>query len=157
MNVLEIILAVILLALIVDGYRLGLIKTLFSIIRMIIGVVVAAVICSTITVVVPARMGNLVPIVFIVIIGVVLGILGAVERLLNLVDKVPVARLINRIAGLPAGLIKGIIAIWIFFAVVSYFSDTQWGQQILDMMNESKRLRFVNSCNPIFNVLTLRK
>lgn len=153
MNILEVIIAIVLIALMVDGYRLGLVKTLFSILKIIIGVVMAMLICTGLSGNIPSGYQYIVPAVFLAVIGIVMGILGAIERLINLVDKIPVARQLNRIAGIPAGLIKGIITIWILMAVLWYFKNTQLGIQIQNMIDSSSFLKFLFKSNPIQEVV----
>ena len=150
MNVVEIIMLLIVLATAVDGVRTGLVRTAFSIVRMIIGVVVAYFICFWINGSVPESISGAIPIVFLIIIGIVLGVLRAVENLLNVVEKIPIARTANRVAGFAAGLLKGIVLIWILFYTASYFTDTEWGLSLYKMINESDILRVINSYNPIF-------
>ena len=150
MNVIEIIMLLIVIAMAVDGVRIGFVNTVFSVIRMIIGVVVAYFVCFALNNNVPEVFKRVVPVVFLIIVGIVLATLGAIERLLNIVDKIPVARLFNRVAGFVAGFLKGIILIWIIFYTASYFIDTSWGTQLYHMINDSELLKFVNSYNPIF-------
>ena len=99
MNVLEIIFIIVCAAFVLDGYRVGLVKTVFSAVKMIIGVFLAAVVCMSVTGVISHELRYIVPVVFVSVYGIVMGILGAVERLFNLVDKIPVAKQALRYCG----------------------------------------------------------
>ena len=94
-------------------------------------------------------MRHIIPIVFFVVFGVVFGILAAVERLLNLVAKIPVANEINKIVGIVAGALKGIVLVWIIFSITAFYADTEWGKQICDIIYSSRILTWINGFNPI--------
>lgn len=155
MNITEIIVLIIFAAMILDGGRIGFVKTVFSILKMIIGTLLAVLICAAVTGKIPYELRHAVPVVFILVFGIVMGILGAVERLLNLVDKVPIAKQINRLAGFAAGVLKGIVMVWIVFCVVGYFADTEWGQSVYNMFSSSEILMRINSYNPYWRVIEL--
>lgn len=153
MNILEIIIIIVMLALILDGYRIGLIKTVFSIVKMIVGVMLAAVVCSAFTGIIPNSMRYVVPVTFVAIYGIVMGILGAVVRFLNLIDKIPIAKQLNRLAGIAAGVLRGVIAVWIIFCIAGYFANTSWGAGIYDMFESSKFLTMINTYNPLMRLV----
>ncbi len=153
MNILEIIVLVVLAAIVYDGYKRGLVKTVFSVVKMIIGAIVAAVVCSAVTGVIGVEFRYIVPVAFIAVVGIVLGILGAVENLLDLVTKIPVAKQVNKLAGIVAGLAKAVITIWILFAFLGFFADTGWGATALGYMNDSETLSCIESYNPLNGVL----
>lgn len=156
MNILEVVSLIVLLAVTIDGVRVGCVKTVFSTIRMIIGVIVAYILCIVLGQSFPDFLNQSIAIVFLILIGIVFGILGAVEKLLNLVDKFTVTRFVNRAAGLAAGLLKGIILVWILFYVVSYYSGTEWGAQFGAMLSDSVILKLINSFNPLKTLLVSR-
>lgn len=155
MSILEIIVVIIFAAIILDGGRIGFVKTIFSIIKMIIGILLAVVVCAVITGKVPSELRYIVPVAFLSVFGIVMGILGAVERMLNLVDKIPIAKQINRAAGFAAGVLKGIVIVWIIFCVAGYFADTALGQNIYNMISSSEILLRINNINPYWRVIEL--
>lgn len=149
LNVAEVVILLILVALVVDGGRVGLVKTFFSTIRMIISAIVAYFMCFFMNGSVPPIIQNGIPVLFLIIIGIFMMVLGAIERLLNIVDKIPIAKTANRIAGVPAGLLKGIILVWILFYTILYFRDTDWGMRLWQMISESDMLSLLNAFNPL--------
>ncbi|MCI8306434.1 MAG: CvpA family protein [Lachnospiraceae bacterium] len=155
MNLMEIIVLIIFAAMVFDGGRIGFVKTIFSTLKMIIGILLAVVLCAALTGKISPEFRHVVPVVFIFVFGIVMGILGAVERLLNLVDKIPIAKQINRLAGFAAGVLKGIVMVWIIFCVVGYFTDTAFGQSVYKMLSSSKILVRINSFNPYWRVIEL--
>ena len=149
MNTLEVIVLVICAALILDGFRVGLVKTVFSIIKMIVGIVLGVIICSSVNGMIGPEVKYVVPVLFFVIFGGVFGILCAVENLLNLVDKLPVTKQLNRVAGIIGGAVKCIILIWILFCVSVYFVETPWGTYLNNAFLQSKVLGVINEFNPL--------
>lgn len=149
MNVLEIIFIIVCAAFVLDGYRVGLVKTVFSAVKMIIGVFLAAVVCMSVTGVISHELRYIVPVVFVSVYGIVMGILGAVERLFNLVDKIPVAKQLNRLCGIAGGLLKSVITLWLVFCVIGYFADTSWGSDAYRMFEQSRILSYINTYNPL--------
>jgi len=149
MNAAEAVALILLLAMIYDGYRAGFVKTFFSIIKISIAVVIGVLLSNEIVGKISEPFKNIAPGAFIVIFGLVFGILGALERLLNLIDKIPVAKQINRLAGLVAGVAKGLITIWTVFWLLSYFSDSEWVMKVNTLIMESEMLQYINEYNPI--------
>ena len=157
MNTIEIIVLIICAALMLDGFRVGLVKTVFSIIKMIVGIVLAVIICSYVNGMISPGVAYVVPIVFLVVFGSVFGILCAVENLLNLVDKLPVTKQINRVAGIIGGAVKCIILIWILFCVSTYFIETSWGAYINNAFSQSRVLGIINEFNPLIQSFEMWK
>lgn len=149
MNMVDIVVIILFAAIILDGGRVGCVRTVFSTIKMIIGVLLSVFMCSLFMKSNFEEMRHVIPIVFFVIYGVVFGILVAVERLLNLVSKIPVAHEINKIVGIVAGALKGIVLVWIIFSIAGFYADTEWGKQICDIIYSSSILTWIDEFNPI--------
>lgn len=154
MNVAEIVMIVICVSLVYDGYRSGFVHTIFTIVRTMIGIIIAAVVCSMFLGKMPSELRYIVPFAFMSLVGIVFGILGAIERTLNLVKKIPIAKQMNKLAGIVAGLLHSIIFVWITFCITGYFADTSWGEKVYVMLNESEWLLFINMWNPVWYVVT---
>ena len=76
MNVVEIIALIIIASMIYDGFRIGFVKTIFKIIRSLIGIAVAVFACSLLMNKVPMGLKYVVPGVFFALIGIVFAVLG---------------------------------------------------------------------------------
>lgn len=157
MNIAEILAIIVVAAMMLDGVRIGFIRSLFSIIKLLIGLAVALLVCIMIKGVVPSELKYLLPTAFVLIIGIVLGVLGAIFRMFNLIDKFPVTRQLNRIAGLVSGFAYGVICVWGFLVLVSYFTDMTWGKAIYDMIKESRVLNYMYNLFPIADYLSVMK
>ena len=152
-NILEVITVIVLAAFIVDGFRTGLIRTTYYIVKMIIGCILAGVVCMAVMGSLPREFRYVIPAAFVVIYGIVVGILGSVTRLLNLIDKIPIARQIKSIAGIAAGIVRGVIVVWLVFFIAGYFIGMPWSNEIYSLFEKSSFLTKINSYNPLMNLV----
>lgn len=153
MNALLIITGIIICAMMLDGYRIGLVKSVFALVKMIIGAVVAAVTVYCVTTIVPPSLRYIIPGIFISVIALVFAVVGLFVGLLNLVDEIPVLKQINRLAGIVSGAVHGIVCVWILFVVIAYFSDTSAGSIFFKMIMEDELLSFLYEANPFGMVI----
>lgn len=74
---------------------------------------------------------------------------------LNIMTKLPVLHFFNRFLGILAGLISGILWIWIFFAVIYICRDMRPGVWALLQIQENPALLFMYENNLITYILAL--
>lgn len=85
--------------------------------------------------------------VFIVIMLVIFISMAILCEALNIISKLPLLNGLNKTAGLLAGLLQGIIVIWIGCIVLTVFSGTEFGHTIFTMMNENQFLSIIYNNN----------
>ncbi len=88
----------------------------------------------------------------IVHIVVFIGVFIAVRVLVSmtgLVSKLPVIKQANELGGLALGLVEGLIAVWILFAVITAFGSTGWAADALASIGSNGFLSFIYDNNPI--------
>ena len=153
MNVVEIIALIIIASMIYDGFRIGFVKTIFKIIRSLIGIAVAVFACSLLMNKVPMGLKYVVPGVFFALIGLVFAVLGMVERVLNLACRIPIASQLNKVAGIAGGMFYGVVVVWVAFCVAGYFAGTDIGGKIYAMLLESDWLVWINNFNPVWYIV----
>lgn len=73
---------------------------------------------------------------------------------LDLISNLPVISGLNRFMGLIAGLIHGVIVIWIGFVVITLFANYEFGQILFAQINESEILSAIYNNNIILVFLT---
>lgn len=149
MNALLIITGIIILVMMLDGYRIGFVWSVFGVVRLIIGTVLAAVTSYCVTTIIPPSLKYVIPAIFIAVIAIAMGIIGLIIRMINLVDRVPILREINRLAGLASGAVYGTLCVWIMFIVIAYFSDTSYGSVFYEMISEDELLTMLYDTNPL--------
>jgi uncharacterized membrane protein required for colicin V production len=74
---------------------------------------------------------------------------------LGIVARLPVLNGINRLAGLLLGLAEGILIVWIFFLVVTIFSATKTGGNLLLMIADSEVLSWIYRNNWLLHLLKI--
>lgn len=72
-----------------------------------------------------------------IIVGIILRIILGV---LKIVEILPVVKSVNRILGFLSGALIGLFAIWLFFAIVSLATTTEFGTMCMEDINENKFL-----------------
>lgn len=80
--------------------------------------------------------------------------LATLCEVLNIISKLPLINGLNKSAGLFAGLLHGIIIIWIGCIVLTMFSSTKLGQSIVILMNESPFLSLIYDNNLFLKFVT---
>lgn len=73
---------------------------------------------------------------------------------LNIVSKLPILNSMNKAGGLIAGLIHGLIIVWVSCILLTAFGSTSWGQSAFSSINESEILSYIYNHNLITKYAT---
>lgn len=73
--------------------------------------------------------------------------------IVNSVMNLPGLRHVNRIGGAAFGACNAVMAVWLFFVLVTAVSTTGWGQEILKQINDSAILTYLYDHNILINVV----
>lgn len=73
---------------------------------------------------------------------------------LNIISKLPVIHQINKLTGLAAGLVQGVIIVWLLCIVLVIFSGTALGKDCYEMINDSSFLGLIYNNNLILKFVT---
>lgn len=93
-------------------------------------------------------------IVYIVMFVLLLALAGVIGILLNVIEKLPVLKQINKLAGGVAGLVKGLLIVWIAAILVMILSNTPIGIKIAADIDGNVFLKFLYDKNLIMYFLT---
>ena len=85
---------------------------------------------------------------------VILALLWIVSIALDLISKLPLLNQINKTAGLLAGLVHGLVIVWIFFILLTVFGSTDAGQKALQAIGENQILSFIYNNNYLLRFIT---
>ena len=77
---------------------------------------------------------------------ILVAVAGAV---LGVLTRLPVLRQVNAAAGAAAGLLLGLLGIWLFFLVITAAASTASGQQCMQWIRDSAFLDFLYANNPL--------
>jgi uncharacterized membrane protein required for colicin V production len=72
---------------------------------------------------------------------------------LDILSHIPVIGGLNRLLGLLLGLLQALFFIWIFFLVLSMATATDWGLQLMSMVQESSLLSYLYNSNLFLQVV----
>ncbi len=74
-------------------------------------------------------------------------VLRILINLLDIVAKFPVLNSVNHLGGTLAGAAEGIIMVWILFFIITLCQSSQWGQNLLDDINQNVLMKILYENN----------
>lgn len=92
--------------------------------------------------------------VFVIVMLIVFISMAVLCEALNIISKLPLLNGLNKTAGLFAGLLQGIVIIWIGCIVLTVFSGTKLGQTMFTMINENLFLSIIFNNNLFLKFIT---
>lgn len=81
-------------------------------------------------------------------------VIRLIIHVIDLISRLPVINGINKTAGIAAGLVEGIIILWIACLFLTAISGTELGQSVFKMINDSKILSFIYNNNYLIRMIT---
>lgn len=91
---------------------------------------------------------------FILTFVVILILLWVIFMALDLISKLPLLNQVNKTAGLLAGLLHGLIVVWLFFILLNVFASSQFGQSIMKLVGENEILSIIYNNNILLRFIT---
>lgn len=80
-------------------------------------------------------------------------VLRTIIYMLGIISDLPVIGGLNRIAGAAVGLAKGLIIVWVAFAIITLAYDTQLGAMCIQDIQEHEFLKFIYDNNVLLNYM----
>ena len=71
---------------------------------------------------------------FILTFILVAAILRMISTMFGIVDKIPLLRQVNKLVGMGAGFVRGLIIIWLIMIAVSFAGNYEWGRAALTLI-----------------------
>ena len=84
----------------------------------------------------------------------ILLLLWVIFMALDLISKLPLLNQVNKTAGLLAGLVHGLILVWLFFILLNVFGGTSFGQSVLELVGENEVLSIIYNNNILLKFIT---
>lgn len=141
LNLLLIITAVILLCMVVDGYKKGMVRFLISLISLLITCVVLFLLGNALSSYFDGRFFN------VIITLLLLAAIGLVHHLLNVVffsakviSKLPIVHSLDKLLGIVVGILETVLIVWTIYAFNIFRDLGTLGQVIVDYTRDSKIL-----------------
>ena len=88
-------------------------------------------------------------IAFVVTLLLAIVALAILCKTLNLLAKLPLLKQINAAAGLAAGVVEGLLVVWILFVILTMFAGSDFGRNALAMISENPLLDFLYKNNMV--------
>ena len=141
LNLLLIITAVILLCMVVDCYKKGMVRSLISLISLLITCVVLFLLGNALSSYFDGRFFN------VIITLLLLAAIGLVHHLLNVVffsakviSKLPIVHSLDKLLGIVVGILETVLIVWTIYAFNIFRDLGTLGQVIVDYTRDSKIL-----------------
>ncbi len=80
--------------------------------------------------------------------------LWALCTALHIVSKLPILNQINKLAGLAAGLVHGLVIVWLAFILLTVFGGAKFGQDAFVMIEGNELLSFIYDNNLLLRFIT---
>lgn len=91
---------------------------------------------------------------FIITFVVILILLWVICIALDLVSKLPLLHQINKLAGLAAGFVHGLVIVWILMILLTVFGSSSFGQEAMQIIEEDAVLSFIYNNNFLLRFIT---
>lgn len=91
---------------------------------------------------------------YFVTFAIILIALWVISFALNIISKLPLINQINKLAGLMAGLLHGLIVVWLFFILLTVFGSSEWGHKALEMIGDDQILSLIYNNNILIDFIT---
>ncbi len=82
-------------------------------------------------------------------------IVNVIGKMLNIVNKIPVIKGINRTLGIFAGIFQGFIIIWLLFLFLALIAGTNAGEYCVEYINENFFLKYLYYHNVLLEFFSL--
>lgn len=72
---------------------------------------------------------------------------------LDIIGRIPVIKGMNKLAGLVAGFLEGVLIVWIVYLVILMCSGYDWSRQALEMIYQNEITKFLYNSNIILHII----
>ncbi|MDO5541215.1 MAG: CvpA family protein [Eubacteriales bacterium] len=90
---------------------------------------------------------------FVVTLILVMSFVSLIVMTLDLVARLPIIKGVNQILGLGLGFFQGLIIVWIIFLIITIFSQSYIGRELMQMIVDSPILSRIYDTNVLLNFL----
>lgn len=91
---------------------------------------------------------------FLITLGLAALAVTIVFNMLDLVSKMPLLNMANKLGGIALGLAEGILIIWVACGIIPLFSATSWGGTVIEQIQANKILNALYEHNIVSTILS---
>ena len=148
MNILSIVVLIVLLWKITQGYKRGMVKEIISFVSLIILCIVAALIVNGMQSYMEKQfVGVVIAVLLLCVVGIVHHLLGVVFFSAKLISKLPVIHWADKLLGMVAGVLETVLILWTVYLFIMKSGLGMLGQQILVYTQENPILSWLYRYN----------
>lgn len=92
-------------------------------------------------------------IAFFLTLVLAVGFVTIAVKIVELIAEIPGISFLNRMGGAGLGVVRAVLWIWIFFAVVYCFQATHWGNVCMKQIQGDMALAWIRENNPVLMLL----
>ena len=141
MNILLIILVILLIYNVADGYKKGMVRAIISFVSLIVLCIVAALISNALN---SYFDGEILKVVIMVLLLCILGIahhlLGIVFFSAKIVSKLPIVHSVDKLLGIVVGILETVLILWTIYTFMMILDMGVIGQHLIEYTKESSIL-----------------
>jgi uncharacterized membrane protein required for colicin V production len=144
MNILMLIVLLLAIVKMADGYNKGMVKEVISFVTLVIMCVVAVLIgCGLYSYMNKAIIGVVVAVLLLVILGIAHHILRLIFFSAKLIVKLPVVSFADKVLGMLVGALEVLLLLWTIYALSMYFNLGMLGELLIEYSKDSKILTYI--------------
>ncbi len=148
MNLMTIIVLLLLVFKIADGYKKGMVKEIISFVSLIVMCVVVVLISAGLHSFMEKQViGVVIAILLLVILGIAHHLLGVVFFAGKLIVKLPIIHWADKLCGMVVGALEVVLLLWTLYTFTMHFGMGMIGQMIVEYTNQSKFLTIIYEYN----------
>lgn len=148
MNILSIVVLIVLLWKITQGYKRGMVKEIISFVSLIVLCIVAALIVNGMKSYMEKQfVGVVIAVLLLCVVGIVHHLLGVVFFSAKLISKLPVIHWADKLLGMVAGVLETVLILWTVYLFIMKSGLGMLGQQILVYTQENPILSWLYRYN----------
>lgn len=148
MNILVVIVLVLLVIKLADGYRKGMVKEIISLLSLLVMCVVVTLIGAGLySYMQKQAVGILVTVLLLALVGIAHHFLKLVFFSAKVITKLPIIHAGDKWLGLLLGAVEVLVILWTMYTFIMYFELGMIGELILDYTEQSKVLTVVYEYN----------
>ena len=141
LNILQIIIAVVLLCMVMDGYKKGMVRSLISLISLLITCVMLFLIGNALSSYFDGRFFNMIlTLLLLAAIGLVHHLLSVVFFSAKMISKLPIVHSLDKLLGIVTGILETVLIVWTIYSFNIFRDLGALGQVIVDYTRDSRIL-----------------
>lgn len=150
MNILSFVMAILLICNIVQGFKKGMVKSVISLISLVVLCVIVALLGNGLRSYFAGEIANVIVLAFLLcLLGIAHHLLGVVFFSAKMIAKLPVIHILDKMLGAVVGALETVLILWTLYTLTRILDMGMIGQQLLEYTRDSAILRWFYEHNEL--------